>query len=866
MIWRRWLSLGCLLLSALSSTPPAAAQANRDAATQADREGSPPAERDASQQTDRDASTQTELNAAGSSGISAHSAGSSGADPAASVGASGGFGASVPLDLPAPRGNLPVPVHISYSERGVGAAGLGWDVPLSFIRRDTTAARRRPINAPGVAPQGREQVSLVLEGRRIDLVRTTTAWVARYDAPAIEVREQSDGTWVMFDGQGRTYRFAQVSSALAGTGLWLLRDVSGAGGSKVQLDYSVTTPNVSGTTALAIDLVGVSYNSHPTTAGCFKNTVALMYDSPSSAPLSVSMLGTAVMARMHKLTAIDVTSKESCGSAAVRLRRYQLSYGADPDTQLPRLQNVKLLGRAGTPEASTQLPIAGYAYGTATSAGALQYQASTSSSFGNLGSSQVAPPGIPNIGNRFITDRTMLDVTGDTRPDIVELSSGTMLARNNASAVNAIDFETSRQLANGATLPDSFDLRTSRNIGGTSGLQEELVWRQMMDVNGDGRVDLVVAEPNQWVMYLNTPDPAAPSQSKWVRRTIATAALMQQLKSRGYPVSATHFPLARRLTMLESARVTCWFPLSIEWFQFTEEEQSSNLGCDVYTGPFQNKSMTDWELKDINGDGYPDLVFNSSPIVSQYQVLYDERQTQTQCCASVVEILTLMPRAGNHNKLEAVFNVAGMNLTDGVQPFSAPVTLRTNEPCGVSQSIADFVQDWKLKCSLVDVNGDGITDRVNLGSVMLGTGNLAAGSFFTPGAILTLPGWLEMQQNNAWSRCVDGVPPGTTFQVFKTTGLRDVTGDGIPDHLIYFGPGTWKVSIGTGAGFTSMVPIQGVGFELSSVSTECAGTISTTTDGLVDVDGDGKVDVVRGGQVFQLMALMVLAGHPQQGA
>jgi len=37
-----------------------------------------------------------------------------------------------------------VPVQITYSERGVGAAGRGWDVPLSYIRDDTTVIRRRP--------------------------------------------------------------------------------------------------------------------------------------------------------------------------------------------------------------------------------------------------------------------------------------------------------------------------------------------------------------------------------------------------------------------------------------------------------------------------------------------------------------------------------------------------------------------------------------------------------------------------------------------------------------------------------------------------------------------------------------------------
>src|SRR5687768_6162735 len=49
-----------------------------------------------------------------------------------SVNAVGGYAASVPLDLPAARGGLTVPVQVAYDGRKVGAAGLGWDVPLSF--------------------------------------------------------------------------------------------------------------------------------------------------------------------------------------------------------------------------------------------------------------------------------------------------------------------------------------------------------------------------------------------------------------------------------------------------------------------------------------------------------------------------------------------------------------------------------------------------------------------------------------------------------------------------------------------------------------------------------------------------------------
>src|SRR5689334_8414832 len=229
-----------------------------------------------------------------------------------SVNSSGGYSASVPLDLPGARGGLPVPVAIVYGERGVGAAGLGFDVPLSYIRRDATFAHRRPVGTSGAAPQARERVTLVLGGQAQDLVRNASGWVARRDAPDIAVREQSDGTWVMFDGQGRTYTFTTVSSALTGANLWLLKTITGVGGSRVELDYNITTPAITGGTGLSIDLTTVSYNPHPTTANCFKNSVVLHYNAPATSPLALSMLGDRALVRMDKVDAVNVNSKATC--------------------------------------------------------------------------------------------------------------------------------------------------------------------------------------------------------------------------------------------------------------------------------------------------------------------------------------------------------------------------------------------------------------------------------------------------------------------------------------------------------------------------------------------------------------------------
>ena len=81
----------------------------------------------------------------------------------------------------------------------------------------------------------------------------------------------------------------------------------------------------------------------------------------------------------------------------------------------------------------------------------------------------------------------------------------------------------------------------------------------------------------------------------------------------------------------------------------------------------------------------------------------------------------------------------------------------------------------------------------------------------------------------------------TNLSAARPRGLRDLTGDGIPDY--------WDarrgVSIGTGAGFASPIPVEsGVIFQFSIADKSCDGDLSETEGGLFDIDGDGKPEVI----------------------
>ena len=282
-----------------------------------------------------------------------------------------------------------MPVQVVFGGRRFGAAGLGWDVPLSSISAMCASPiAARPIYRKRARSQ-REQLTL----NGMDLVRNAenTAWVARRNDAQLEVRDGVAGMLEMVDGNGLRYSF---SSDPAGAGhpldngnLYLLQDIFGPGATHVHLAYTFGAPRLAGSvgsgpiTGLSIDLDSVSYN-FDSKGECAKHQVNLVYDNDdANAPLSLQMLGSTPLVRMHKLLAIDVTALESaadsqqpCSGPMRSLRTYNLKYQNDADTGQLQLHRVTMIGQENTNERNVTLPVATYTYGQVTSNGELNYQ------------------------------------------------------------------------------------------------------------------------------------------------------------------------------------------------------------------------------------------------------------------------------------------------------------------------------------------------------------------------------------------------------------------------------------------------------------------------------------------------------------
>ena len=190
-----------------------------------------------------------------------------------------------PVDVAAVAQGAAAADFAVYTTHGFGAAGLGWDLPLSYVLVDSSLAHRRPTNSP--TPCRRPlPMSRSRSADRIFGARSARHGLGR-------PQRQRDGDADGFGRElcpvrrhGRTWTFTRDDDQERRLGIWTLKTIAGAGGSLVTFNYDYPTVAAGTGTALTIDLTSIVYNKHPSTT-CEKNQIVFTYDAPSANALSV---------------------------------------------------------------------------------------------------------------------------------------------------------------------------------------------------------------------------------------------------------------------------------------------------------------------------------------------------------------------------------------------------------------------------------------------------------------------------------------------------------------------------------------------------------------------------------------------------
>ena len=729
---------------------------------------------------------------------------------ASQVNATGGYSTSVPLDFPATRDGLGIPLSITSGGHVVGAAGVGWDIPLSYVRYETSIAKRKPADAPDGAVQGREHVVLSIGGMTLELVRKGNQWVARQDSSSFSAAQQGT-SWVVTDGHGHTYFFAEPVEAL-GLGLALLKTVSdstvASATPQMTLTHEVRNLGTAEAPAYAIDLTSIAYNAHPN-QGCAKDEIDLAY-GPSQGFLATSTTNGQLYVRDRTIALISVERRSSCVSAT-NVRSYGFDFAPDVDTRQPRLQDVHVAGRAGTAEGGTPITVATYHYNNVTNVAGLTYSTVSSTPVpSGADPSQISSTFISSTsGGRtwYSTPQSLTDVTGDGVPEMIYAVGGVLWsARGIPNVGGGMAFGVPALLGDTTLkISDSLEGRSVNHLSqGDDPFDREDIWKQAIDVNGDGRIDIVDADahPNQWTVYLNMPS-AGPSGVMWVERGISTQKLIDYVTSKGHHLDvSTNLPLSRRYSGT----------------MFTSDYNGDPIENDGST------TFTEWTLRDINGDGYPDFVLNTKPAYYFDSAILDY--------SGETKHYPVLPA---DNQVEVMFDVGGMTLDPSpgavTRMFSDAALLVNNTSCGIEEWTPNLVQGAAstLVCTFADVTGDGIPERIEDTNALIGTGI----GFSTTGSI-KLPALAGVFYSSIWNQCGSNSPSDFRSHVENT--IRDVTGDGLPDFVA-----NGRIYIGTGTGFTAGMDAHGLA--LSENLDNCAGN-SRTISGLFDIDGDGRPEVL----------------------
>jgi len=194
-----------------------------------------------------------------------------------------------------------------------------------------------------------------------------------------------------------------------------------------------------------------------------------------------------------------------------------------------------------------------------------------------------------------------------------------------------------------------------------------------------------VGNADNWIVHLNTPDPADPNKSIFVPYTVSTTPMRLALESSGIDLDPVAFqrriPLAKRTTVQDTVFVHCWEWTAFGWVESADCGTSHQPRTAINTGVAvkPQKTITEWELRDINGDGYPDFIYNASSVTTVDH--FKMPPTPGRFIGQIVQTHEAADLAASRD-VKALINMTGVHLADGALLFTSPIRTGVASPVG----------------------------------------------------------------------------------------------------------------------------------------------------------------------------------------
>ena len=618
----------------------------------------------------------------------------------------GRFNYQVPIKVPPARGGSEPGVGLQYSSATKnGWCGVGWDLDMGSIQRDTRAGV--PVSGLYSDAFGFTFSVAGKSGRLINVGGSNYCPQVNTDLLKLTY---SNSSWIVIDKSGQKYNFGETAASrmtnFFGTFRWALSSIRDPNGNKTLLTYT----NDGG----QLYLQGVFYNGSDSSPAITINCSVLFDLSNRTDVVSALNSGYEIITQ-KRLGSIRVFNQ---GQLA---RRYQLQYGSSASTGRSLLQSVTQYGADNT----TALPAQSFGY-------SVQAQSFQPIAGWNITSQTVAndPAGIAP-GTQ---DAQLVDINGDGLPDWV------------TRPLNAPYDHFNVQLNNG---------------GGFGSIQS---WSPVSEENGDT------------TYFYNSLDHLASDGTTTLCSLVdMDGDLLPDRVAVASSGSPNHFQVQKNTGTGFSSIAT------------VSETSGANYpgqigetgGAGIYTLAM---------LVDINADGLVDRVTRGSAL-GEFSVAINRGTSFAS----------------------ATWSGVANDLTGD------------NSPRGRS---ASFVLS-----EFMDLNGDGLPDRIVRGGVQLNNGVNGFGSLLSFG--------MGSSQDPAAFSLINGQ---------YTAQMVDLNGDGLPDYAVSNGNGTYSAYFNTGRGFSSTAVTW------SGVNTSGDGT--TGWDGFqswngygtkitfIDMNGDGLPDRV----------------------